>query len=79
MRPGTRKTLSLLGIFLAVWLVIRFLLPLSFPFLLGTALALAAEPAVRFLRRHLHLPRAAAEWRLFAALSHPHSHRWCAS
>ena len=60
MRPGTRKTLSLLGIFLAVWLVIRFLLPLSFPFLLGTALALAAEPAVRFLRRHLHLPRAAA-------------------
>ncbi len=60
MRPGTLKTLSLLGIFLAVWLVIRFLLPLSFPFLLGTALALAAEPAVRFLRRHLHLPRAAA-------------------
>ena len=60
MRYGTRKTLTLLGIFLALWLAIRFLLPLSFPFLLGTALALAAEPAVRFLRRHTGMPRAAA-------------------
>ena len=60
MRPGTRKLLSLLGIFLAVRLSIRFLLPLSLPFLLGTVLALAAEPLVRFLRQRIHLPRAAA-------------------
>ena len=60
MRSGTRKFISLLGIFLAVWLSVRFLLPLGFPFLLGTALALAAEPLVRFLRQRVHLPRAAA-------------------
>ncbi|MDY4489592.1 MAG: sporulation integral membrane protein YtvI [Candidatus Faecousia sp.] len=60
MRSGTRKFISLLGIFLAVWMSVRFLLPLGFPFLLGTALALAAEPLVRFLRQRVHLPRAAA-------------------
>ena len=60
MRSGTRKLISLLGIFLAVWLTIRFLLPLGFPFLLGTALALAAEPLVRYLHGQARLPRAAA-------------------
>lgn len=60
MRPGVRKALSLLGIFLAVWLSVRFLLPLMFPFLLGTALAVAAEPAVRHLRQWTRLPRGAA-------------------
>ena len=34
---------------------IKFLLPLLFPFLLGGALALAAEPVVRFLCKRLHL------------------------
>ena len=60
MRSGTLKILPLLGVFLAVWLAARFLLPLFSPFLLGTLLALAAEPMVAFLRRRLRLPRGAA-------------------
>lgn len=46
--------------FLAVWLFLRCLLPLFSPFLLGTALALAAEPMVDFLHRKLHVPRGAS-------------------
>ena len=42
---------STLAVFAAVWLTGKFLLPLVSPFLLGTALALAAEPMVRFLNR----------------------------
>lgn len=57
MRPGSKKTLSLLGVFTAVWLCLRFLFPLFSPFLLGTALALAAEPMVGFLHRRLRVPR----------------------
>ncbi len=60
MRPGIRNFLSLMGIFLAVWLGIRYLLPILAPFLLGTALALAAEPVVNFFTKKLGLPRAAA-------------------
>ncbi len=60
MRPGFRNFLSLMGIFLVVWVGIRYLLPIGAPFLLGTGLALAAEPLVRFLARGLGLPRAAA-------------------
>ena len=57
MRPGTKKILSAFSLFLAVWLVVRFFLPLLSPFLLGGALALAAEPMVSFLHRRLRLPR----------------------
>jgi sporulation integral membrane protein YtvI len=57
MRPGTRKTISLLTVFLTAWLSARYLLPLFAPFLLGTALALAAEPMTGFLSRRLHVPR----------------------
>lgn len=57
MRPGTKKTLSLLGTFLLVWLGIRYLLPLFFPFLLGAGLALTAEPMVSFLHKRMHVPR----------------------
>ena len=47
-------------IFLVVfWLAGRFLLPCILPFLLGTGLALAAEPMVRFLCGRVHLPRGA--------------------
>ena len=49
---------ALAGIFLLVWLGLRYLFPLCTPFLLGGLLALAAEPAVRFLERRL--PRLAA-------------------
>lgn len=58
MRPGTKKVLSALAIFLAVWLGLRYLLPLFAPFVLGLALALAAEPMVSFLHKRLHVPRA---------------------
>lgn len=57
LRPGTRKSLTLLWVFVLVWLTLRYLLPLVSPFLLGLALALAAEPMVSFLHRHLHIPR----------------------
>ena len=54
-----RKTVfSLLAAFAAVWLAAKFLLPLLSPFLLGTLLALAAEPMVRFLNRRVRMPRA---------------------
>ena len=57
MRSGTRATLSFLTVFLIVWLGMRYLLPLCFPFLLGTGLALLAEPVVRFFCRRLSFPR----------------------
>ena len=31
MKPGAKYAVSLLGIFLTVWLSVRFLLPLFFP------------------------------------------------
>ena len=60
MRSGTRATLSFLTVFLAVWLGMRYLLPLCFPFLLGMGLALLAEPIVSFFCRRLHFPRSLA-------------------
>lgn len=60
MHPIAKKFMSLLVIFVTVWLSFRYILPLFFPFLLGAGLALSAEPMVRFLSRRLHLPRFAA-------------------
>lgn len=60
MRSGTKTTLSFLAVFLVVWLGLRYLLPLCFPFLLGTGLALLAEPIVRFFCKRLHFPRSLA-------------------
>lgn len=60
MRSGTGRILSVLGICLVLWLGGKILLPLCFPFLLGTGLALTAEPAVRFLCTRLNLPRGLA-------------------
>lgn len=57
MRPGTKSTLSLLAVILGLWLGIRYLLPLTFPFLLGTGLAMAAEPVVHFFTEKARLPR----------------------
>lgn len=48
---------SLIAIFALIWLSIRFLLPLIFPFALGLCLALAAEPLVGNLCRKARLPR----------------------
>lgn len=60
MYQGIKKALSITGILLAAWIGVRFLLPLLFPFLLGGALALAAEPMVGFLNRRLKLRRGVA-------------------
>lgn len=60
MRPITKKIFILLVIFLTLRITARYVLPLFFPFLLGTGLALAAEPMVKLLSRRLHLPRGAA-------------------
>ena len=55
-----RKVLILLGAFFAAWLGIKYLLPVLLPFLLGTGIALAAEPMVATAERRLKLPRALA-------------------
>jgi len=60
LRSGTGSILSVFGVCLLLWLGGKFLLPLCFPFLLGTALALAAEPLVRLLCGKLRLPRGLA-------------------
>lgn len=44
----------------AVWIFMRYLLPIGLPFLLGILLALAAEPAVNLLSERLALPRSGA-------------------
>lgn len=44
-------------LFLIVWISLRWLLPLFAPFVLGAALALAAEPMVSFLTRRIRVPR----------------------
>ena len=60
MSPLARKLTTLAAVLAGVYLSIRYLLPLIFPFLLGGALALAAEPIVRFGCRRLRLKRPAA-------------------
>ena len=52
-----RKALIVVGIFVALRLGLRYLLPVLLPFLMGTLLALAAEPAVGLGVRKLRLPR----------------------
>lgn len=55
-----KDILTLLAGSVLLWLAVRFLLPLIRPFLLGLALALAAEPMVRFLENRLRLSRQTA-------------------
>lgn len=57
MNPLFRKFLLLISILLGIFLALRYLLPLIFPFLMGALLALAAEPIVRFGCKRLKLPR----------------------
>lgn len=52
-----RKPLLILGAFVALWLGLKFLLPVALPFLLGGVLAVAAEPAVRFGQKAFRLKR----------------------
>ena len=57
---NTSKIVKGAGIFLALWLSVKYLLPLIMPFLVGGGIALAAEPAVSFGQRKLKLSRGAA-------------------
>lgn len=57
MRSGHLKFPSVILIFILIWLIIRFFLPLFSPFILGALLALAAEPMTRFLQKKFHIPR----------------------
>ena len=63
---GWKRLLSVIGVFVAVWLSLRYLYPLFLPFLLGLALALAAEPVANFLQEHFHWRRNPA---VFAAVT----------
>lgn len=60
MQPNLKQISFFILSILIFWLGIRLFLPAMFPFLLGTGLALAAEPGVRFLSTNLRLPRWAA-------------------
>lgn len=60
MKDRYGKIILLAGLFFALWLGVRYLLPLFFPFLLGAVLALAAEPMTAFFCRRLRLPRGVA-------------------
>lgn len=50
----------ILVLILGIYLLIQYLLPFILPFLLGAALALAADPMVRFFSRRLRFPRGLA-------------------
>ncbi len=52
-----KRTVGAVLFFAVLWLAIRYLLPIAMPFLLGAALALAAEPAVAFCTDKGRLPR----------------------
>ena len=43
-----------------LWLGVRYILPLAFPFIIGLILALLAKPGTVFFRKRWHLPGAAA-------------------
>ena len=57
-RPTARNIATLLGVFALVWIGFRYIIPILLPFLLGAALAMAAEPLVRLLAKRL--PRGVA-------------------
>lgn len=57
MGSTSKRCLRFCAALLAAWLGLRLVLPLMYPFLLGTLLALSAEGAADFLERRLRLPR----------------------
>ena len=63
---GWKQGLTVVGIFLLVFLGLRYLFPFLLPFMLGLVLALAAEPGAKFLQRSLHFSPAGAS---FAAVT----------
>ena len=59
-KPLVKKVLLAVSVVAGVWVLLRWLLPVALPFLLGGLLALAAEPAVSLGEKHFHLPRKVA-------------------
>ena len=57
---GVHKGFFALFFAIALWLGGKYIFPLLFPFLLGTGLALAAEPVVRLVQRRTKLGRGGA-------------------
>lgn len=53
-----RKPLFFGALFLALWLFVKYLLPIFLPFLLALVIVLCAEPLVRVFHKKLHFPRA---------------------
>lgn len=49
--------LRLIAVFTGLWLTVRYLLPIALPFILGSLVALGAEPGVKFLQNHCRLRR----------------------
>ena len=66
LNHGWKRNAAIIAAFVGVWLALRYLFPLFLPFLLGLAVALAAEPAAKFLQKNLHWPRGIAA---FAAVT----------
>lgn len=60
MSSAFRKFCLISAAFLVLWLGLRYLLPLVFPFLLGAVLALIAEPMTGFFCKKCRMPRALA-------------------
>lgn len=57
MSVSFRRICMIFAVFLAVWLGVRYLLPLFMPFLLGAGLALVAEPMTSFFHKKCRMPR----------------------
>lgn len=55
-----RKIITAVGVFTAGWLALRWCLPVVLPFLIGSTVALAAEPAVKLCAEKGKLPRSVA-------------------
>lgn len=60
MRSGFKPLFSLALAVFVLWAGVRWLLPLALPFLVGTALAVLAEPVVGLLCRRLRMKRGLA-------------------
>ncbi len=60
MSEQVRKGIVVAAVAAAVWLGVKYLLPVLLPFVLGLGIALAAEPAVGFGVKRLHLKRGLA-------------------
>ena len=59
-KTTVKKVFLATAVVAGLWLLLRWLLPVALPFLLGALLAMASEPAVAFGENRLHLPRKVA-------------------